>query len=774
MPMQVPLNSNLLSSASLGLDQDLKTFLEKPFPVVRGVFSTSDVSTSTQIHQVFNQMQAQEIYAHKLRGFLGIRATVVLRLQLNAERFMQGRYILAFMPMVTQAWAPNGYANSDARSKQMRCSATTVTQLPHVQFDLNCDTQATLEIPYVSPYSHYSLATGHGDVGSYFIYNYSPLRTGGTGGTTCQYTIWMSLKDVELVAPTLPYVPLTSQMAPVKGSTSKRGAVSEQEAASVDQGPISTVLRKVAKAADVLAEIPIISLVATQVSWATKIAASAASVFGWSKPIALAPPMRMIENRTAFWNNPDAMDYSMPISMMNTNLLETLPGFAGSDRDEMSIDYLKTIPAYCDYIVWTTDNTSGDLLFTKQCDPGAYSLTVTASPKNFKVYTPVSFLSTQFNHYRGSIRFTFKVVKTEFHSGRLTFSYAPTQSTSAPFSLEASSYLIRETLDIRMGNEFSFVVPYSSLQTYRDVGDPYGLINIHVLNELVAPSTVSQLVVIMVEVSAAPDMEFAFPAAPIMIPYVPLTSQSGITLPHVPLYSQMNRDDCAIVESTVASAQMFDDQLTSARYCVGEKVLALTSFLKRSNEVRLYDASLRQFAHLPFAVSVTMAHDASDISRDSVVPDTYALYANAFALSRGSVRLKVTNRSDLPYGLNKVTMFKIRPNGGCYTSYTDDIQSLIDYSVLNASNAMCVTSVDKVLEVQTPQYGKFHSRVNQELYIAGPSMQFTMGSSKTLPDNVLQFQSYSNAEVVAYRSVADDFQMGYFTGFPPCISNYDI
>lgn len=758
MPMQVPLNANFLSAASLGVSQDLKMFLEKPFPVVRSVFQTSDIPGSTQIHQVFNQMQAQEIYAHKLRGFLGIRATVVLRLQLNAERFMQGRYILAFMPMVTQSWAPNGYANSAARSKQMRCSATTVTQLPHVQFDLNCDTQATLEIPYISPYSHYSLTTGHGDVGSYFIYNYSPLATGDSGSTTCQYTIWMSLKDVELVAPTLPYVPLASQMAPVKGYASKRGAVTEQEAQSVDQGPISSVMRKVSKAADVLSEIPLISMVTSQVSWAAKIAASTASVFGWAKPIALGPPMRMIESKTAFWNNPDAMDYSMPLSMMNTNLIEALPGFAGSDRDEMSIDYLKCVPAFYNIFFWNVTNTSGDTLFTELLDPGRYTYPISEGANPYNVFTPVSFLAKQFHHYRGSLRFTFKIVKTEFHSGRLTFSYAPIQQTGVDFSLEDSSYLIRETLDIRMGNEFSFVVPYSSIQTYRDVGDPYGLVKIHVLNELVAPATVAQSVSILVEVSAAPDMEFAFPACPTMLPYVPITSQSGMS----------KADECTIVSSTVATSNMFDDQLTSSRFCVGEKVLSLASFLKRSLEVRYYTSAFQQPIILPFAISVIVTEAGPLSSRDNIVADTYSLFASAFALSRGGIRHKFVPPTDNSHTMCKATLFKIRPNGGVFTSYSEEVQSLIDYSIQNQSNALGMPSVDRALEIQTPQYGKFHSRVNQELMIGGELLQFRMQDSKTSPDLVIQFQSYADTNFATYRSVADDFQLGYFTGFPPC------
>lgn len=72
-----------------------------------------------------------------------------------------------------------------------------------------------------------------------------------------------------------------------------------------------------------------------------------------------------------------------------------------------------------------------------------------------------------FSYWRGSIVFTFKIVKTNYHSGRLLFCAIPNDSsTSVDVTISTSAYLNREIMDIREGAVYKVVVPYASLRPW--------------------------------------------------------------------------------------------------------------------------------------------------------------------------------------------------------------------------------------------------------------------------------------------------------------------
>lgn len=772
MKMPIRLDAGLITSASTGFQQDIKTFLAKPYPLYYGQFTTGDTPGSFQEYPVFETILSKDIYYSKIKGHLGIRAKVSVTIQFNAERFMQGRYILAFMPLVSKT-ANYGYQNSQQRITQMKFNKTTVSQLPHVQFDLNCDTEATLEIPYVTPYSHYDVDTKCGEIGSFFIYPYSVLQTGSGGSTTCQYTIWTSLSDVELVAPTLPQMASgRGAMRPV-ASVRKKGTVSEMEQKSAGVGPIESVLTQVSKAADVVAQVPIISLVASQVSWATAIAAKAAHVFGWSKPMDIDNACRMYNTPMPYWYCTDTVDMSMPLAAVSTNTVETLPGFAGTDLDETAIDYLKTIPAFFYDITWSKDMVTQDIIFGEYLSPSEFTLPYSETTGDFYVSTPLAWVGSMFRYYRGSIRLTFKIVKTEFHSGRLLFCYQPSQlKKGGSISVQQSTYLHREILDIRLGSEFSFVIPYASIQTYRSMDDPYGRIQLSVLNELVAPDNVAPSVSIICEVSGAPDLEFAVPVLPNAGPFVPSFTQSRME------FQMDSGDPCVIDEGILANGSMFDDGMSGARFCIGEKLMSVSQLLKRScvtfDQPGTGDGV--EIVCYPYTIG-TMRSIVNVISKPTNQVDWFDYIAGAFALSRGGMRIKLNQSRDTgPSGILYTRLVPINKTGAVVgTRFAiSGSSSFVDTTKTPFHGLPTVLNELRKapLEVQIPQYHRFHTRVNSE-YLSGPTMgtRFNENVTPTAADQMIALEhrgaNFETGHVGLSRSVADDFQLGYFTGVPP-------
>jgi len=144
------------------------------------------------------------------------------------------------------------------------------------------------------------------------------------------------------------------------------------------------------------------------------------------------------------------------------------------------------------------------------------------------------------------------------------------------------------------------------------------------------------------------------------------------------------------------------------------------------------------------------------------------MICSAFALSRGGIRIKALLPNS-PNAIYRSDLYAVPLNYNPYQSAsTDNLGQIADLSKISYGLTLSTPLLDSAAEVQIPQYGKFHSRVNQEL-IMGPSQyQFNL-VSPTVPDLAVYFEALHNVQPTFYRAVADDFQCGYFTGFPPML-----
>lgn len=705
----------------------------KPYRFVTGSLSSSDNNSTFANHALPTAITALEPYASKLKGFLGMRADICVRFQVNANKFQQGRYILAFCPMVG-----SGTNNSEVSTNMRYANLTTITQLPHVEIDLSMETEAILRIPYVSVSSHLPIvpfdATVSGLLGYLRIFPYSPLVS-VAGSTTASYNLYVNFENIHLAAPV---VPQSGKFNPVTREQANKGA-----------GPVETTSRKVAKVANLIGDkVPALSWLTAPVSWASDLLAGVSSVFGWSKPINLDKNYRTIKSSAPYMTNCDAIDNSYSLSLFAQNQVEIFPGFAGNDLDEMNIDFIKSIPAWFTTVTWSTTNVSGDVLLDVPVRPTYFETSFASGGGTVLCATPMTALANMFGLCRGGIRLIFKIVKTEFHSGRVAITFNPLRpdAPNSTTSVIDAPYVHREILDIREGNSFEFIVPYVSLTPYRGVGEIFSNVTMTVINPLIAPGTVSSSVRFLVEVAGAPDMEFAFPqwnqvgSAPVTV----FNPQSSTFIP--------KPDKNSITTAVLGRSSLIHDEHMSSRACIGEKVKSVLSLLKRNNFVFAYNSvnnSLDPFT--VFTGSTTSAVAATA----PAARDPYNHISSWYALSRGSVRLKyvpITNTT-LP---TRATL-TYAPSG----TYNSSLAG-----VLRDNNSLIITPGDTASEIQVPQYLNTHSR----------SVAATMGggilnnnhSDLGASTSIVTFIGDTTPSTYnIYRSVGDDFQLGYFIGIPP-------
>lgn len=754
--IQAPLDigSMFSSNPSTYKQQDICEFLRKPVAITNGTFSSTDTGI-LYTNDPWNTLFSNPIWSRKVEGHLAIRGDLHLKLVVNATRFQQGRYCMAWFPTLG-ASAPTN--QSTAWYNLHVANLTSRTQLPHVEIDLNRDTECSMIIPFISAYSHkFVKVSTFTDPGYVLLFPYAPL-VAPVGSTIAHYTLYAHFENVTLEAPTQPQSAVRFRSkVDVQSGEQKTGGI----------GPITSTLSKVSKASGILSQIPLLSSVAAPVSWFTDILSNAASVFGWSSPLDLSEVTRAVQTIVPYSNNVDMPDGSMPLSLFARNKIETLPGLGGTDIDEMSIDHIKTIPAYFKQFTLSTSNTATSLIDGFDCGYTNYTTSFVDNGRTHIVHAPISYCAMFFNQARGGLIFRFKVVSTEFHSGRYAFVFTPYDLTSGGrvTNFGGNPYTHREIIDLRMGNEFTFHVPYTSILPYRTLGSSsgantneyFGSVAVYCINPLRAPDTVSSTVTVLVEVAGAPDVEFA----------ALRTNGYSLAVPSAPQSSiKFVSNASEITSGDIGNSMLTDDKMMSARHCVGERVLSFNSILKHTDR---FIPDVQNTTHLsavidPFTI-MTRAFVGATNSDAPFASDLYSMIVAMYGLSRGSTRWRIFN--------NTPTSANSMERNRAFISYdrSNVASGGIAGSVSSLTSRRWVLSVSQnqiyrgCVEVQTPPYHHTFARTNVNNFV-GSGILLGNNSFASASGMILNVETSAANGNIYKRQVADDFQCSVFISTP--------
>ena len=608
MPMEMP--SVLSSLVDGNTEKSLQSYLERPLIVDQGEMTAADTATTFSYLPCLSMVNTEPMWKEKLKGFLGFKADIEYTIVVNATRFQQGKYMLCFVPSCGGSVRSTNQYN--AYNSLHTANLTCRTQLLRCEIDINCDTSAKLTVPYCSPLNSYPLNTPSGlsyDIGQVRLFPYV------AASETCTYTIWARFTNIQFYGAALP------QSGRMRSRT-----VQEAERDDASIGPISGTLRKISQAAGELGRIPLLTSFTSPVSFVTDVMANSAQIFGWSKPNVLSPQEPILKDRMRYATTYDGASTAAPLSMSAKNELQGLA--VVTDLDEMSWDFIKTIPAYYTQFSFDTDDAqqaniaSIDLRYDM-------SVSHTYGTQAATTFLPCTLPSIYFNKARGGFILTLKCVKTEFHSGRLQVSVIPTTgfSTTIPaYTADDSAYLHRAIIDVREGNEWSFEIPYQSVVQWRSQGGDgikMATFRVDVLDKLCAPSTVSSSIDFLVEISGAKDLEYCFPQSHVYRPLAPSVIQSGSIK----------------FTDTIGASKPATESVHPEAYCTGETFKSFRQLLKRLNVLSYSATTLgtEYITVLPFAWETNVVVLANG-SGTTLSTDTYALMSAMFGLVRGSVR----------------------------------------------------------------------------------------------------------------------------------------
>lgn len=740
---------NSVSGASSIID-----FLQKPGKISTGAFATTDSGTLVSFDP-WTLTAGDTFKLQKLSGVYLVRADIRVRLTVNATRFQQGRYILY--------WVPSGGVSSSnasylALARGHRSNLTTITTTPHVEIDLAKQTHVEIVIPFTSAYPNFDVSSSspytHFSLGLMHLTPYSPLQA-GSGSNSCSYTIWTNFENIELSMPAVPQ----SGYIDTEVQAGRGKSVSAMEQLANGTGPISSNLAKVSMASDILGTIPILGPAMSTVSWVSKHIARSAEIFGFSKPIILSAPAKVLRSSLPYIANADGSSTSQPLALISQNEVVIDSGLQRTNIDEMDFGFIARQYAYHHMFTWSTSTPTDTNLDSVAIQPSQYTTTYGKGT----CFVPLALVQLHFRYWRGSIKFRFKMIKTEFHSGRIAVAFLPAYNATASSTVVttgASQYLYRQIVDIRETSEFEVCVPFVFPDIYADINSVLGSLNVSVLDALTCPNTVTQSINFMVEICAGDDMEFAFPTSPEYYAYLPAVVQSGYTV--TPCFTFGSSSDSG--------------DLSASSICIGERVHSLRQILKKIQFSSYYttpSAYNDLYKVYPFlqVAATQITSNTTALLKDATFPgDPISLWSTMYLFSSGGMRFfAFPQDGNANTGSYFVSMDQIpgdTPTTPC--SYSGA------WSVWGSIRAVVNPVIEPFIDVTVPSYTRTIARVNSQHFVNSLDSRFAPSSSNGTNTTFVGVHSvlgsYANPRVfTGMRSFSDDTSFSGWYGIVPIV-----
>lgn len=769
------------------IDSDIKAFLQKPYLLASGAWSTTDIANTNLANgSIASYLSSVPLWADKISGFNLIKADFVIRVEINASPFQQGKLLLHYLPCYQQFVTTNpGFVG--------RTNTHLIQKVQHPHVEMTCDMSSiSIRVPYITPTMFYSLKTGFYDWGSWFLDVFAPLRTGAAAPASqmaVDYLVYGHFENIELVAPVVP------QSSKKEYRVVRKNHVNETKE---NQGPIEEGLRKVGKVSKILSKVPILTEFAAPLEWASDIAADVAHVFGFSKPRELNGVTVVADNMFRYAGTVDGPLLSMPGGMKCDNALALSDQLSYTNEDEMAFAYLFKIPTFVHQGTWTTTQPTGLSLYSQDVCPQNFweTFSSVSGPKtvSYKVSGPMTYFSQFFGLWRGSIKITFKFIKTKMHSGKLQFTYIPINDPIAAPTSSDGAYTLRAIVDIKTEDEVTFELPYLALSDYLSTydndlvsGPPVprvaGKISCIVLNELKAPESVSQNVDFQVFVHAGDDFEYAVPLSntTAALPFTPQSSKEEMT------HAEMSKS--LIADQVIGNVkQENEDPAFHAERCIGEKILSAKQLLLRNTPVWPMKFgfawnSTSVYQLMPHHLS-TFQLDAGTMRIPNVGGDMYSMIVPLFAFFRGGVNWTYQDAEEpssngtwlrfgnfpLSHSLENSSSEPLMQITSNYPKNLFPINSTtagsFDGPIMpSRTNAVAPTNFlgqRNCIYQHVPYYGPMPMSLTVQ------HNGFTTIKEPSGPYSVIGMFTGSNSNVpLLQRSVSDDFRCHFFIGCPP-------
>lgn len=560
-----------------------------------------------------------QMWVDKLKGFLGLRSTLCLRLEINGTPFHAGRLRLCYYPAADI---------SDGKHKNHEGNFISLSQLPGVDIEAS-ESAVTLRIPYTSIARFIELnAPVVRDWGRIYIVVASPLTIGADGPTTVAARLWAWQEDVQLYGQTIGVV--TQGPDTLKAPKKPAGRLAPSDAES---RPVTSFLASASNAVGALSSIPAVAPYTGPTAWALSLMSNVASAFGWSKPMTEASVSRVYQNAFATSANSNGIEVVHNLALDADSKVRAIDDMAPSGMDESSFSFIKNQFSYLTSVNYTDTTPVGDVQFLK-IELAPRLLRLDTGGRTY--HTPVSWLASGFEYYRGGFDIKIKMAKTTFHRGKIQVSFVPGINPIG-VTLEESAFAYRHIIDLSEGNEFCFRIPYMLPLDYLPTFLAASTFYMHYVTPLRSSGNVSGAIAMDIYVRGAPDLQYQFPVDP---EFVPFQVQGPIVVQGPDDLVNTGEIDCAPLGGAVDPALDVSFALESASEMPTSVLQMLKRFVKIDFDVSSDIDAVFDF--YPYNLSAVFEVNATNTA---IKTNYQSFWLAPYAFQRGSVKHLVANSS---------------------------------------------------------------------------------------------------------------------------------
>lgn len=750
-------------------DVTLDQFMARPV-LTRTYVWTPGVTPFTQTISPWQDFFNNKRNVNRINNYKILNAKLHVKIVINGNPFYYGRLMADYLPL-------NSYDAVTPTSLTDQKNAILASQRLHGFINPTTSQGLHLELPFLWPENGFDLVNDNfNNIGLVFIRELAPLKHANGAATPITINVFCWAEDLVLsiptTEPTTGLVPQTSEM---------------------DMKP-STIMSTVAYAAGLLSKVPIIGPYAMATSMVTGALGKVAKLFGFSRPAVIDEASAM---RPALIGELAVTDKKENLQRLVADSRQELtidPSIIGVKLpDELSIKYIAGKESFVTNFPWTTAKVEGDILFNIRVCPSVYDYT---APNYYM--TASCFAGLPFKYWRGTMKYRFQIVCSQYHKGRLLFLYDPGYIKSIETNIVYSRIVDLEnerdfTIDVAWSQPKAFLPTASLVTTPVFSTSAYvtadtaknGVLGVYVLNELNSPnSTINNDISINVFASACEDIDFAVPYADNIRGLAWATQTEEMEMESAPTNMESKECMSECIEQDHNPLVFFGEKFTSFR-----------SLLKRYNFLSTISTGppsaagnyvwLTEVTDFPASRGTTPTGGINALGLANYTSTTLLNYlAPAFLASRGSIRYKKIIKSDVT---SNAILTVIRG----FTGVPQNVLTLRSDATIDAAakqaadatfpsfsvNASAVTSnvQQPCIEYELPYYRPYRFDVAKDPFGRAAITRYApVLNVGHLTSTEVKFSATTDrASIDTYVSVGEDFQLMLYQG-PPLAYIYTI
>jgi hypothetical protein len=452
----VDLSTNIMAP-SVQPDQSFADYFKRPVAIYERTWPSTDAYGGSNFTIKPWQLWAQKTQvSSKLANFAFLRGNLHIKVMINSTPFVYGAALISYNPLlVGPDYRVIGNSACDINARSQRPSFLIYPQT---------NTGGEMVLPFFHPqdWLRVGVLTDFIRMGELNSITVVPLRsasdtvTGPALSAHVQVLAWM--ENLEL-----------------SGSTVGPVLQAKDSVDEYNTGVISKPASAIADIAHDLEKTPVIGKFATAATIGARAVARISSLFGFSTQPTLADPQPMFSRAFPLLSTVGISTQSEKLSLDPKAALGVDPSIVGAPQDSLNLVDIAGREAIVAVGTWNTTDPVDNLLMTTRVTPFFQNTANSVAGSVVVQHSPMSWIASMFEHWRGDIIFRFRFVATQYHKGRVIISWDPTGIAATNLNNTVSSEGIVKSVVVDIGStpEVEVRIPYHQAYAWLSTVGPF-------------------------------------------------------------------------------------------------------------------------------------------------------------------------------------------------------------------------------------------------------------------------------------------------------------